>query len=196
MHVYKIAEQAVQDHGALQKVAELAGFLAVIIDVQPEVIVEIGSDVGGTLWAWQQVGARRVIGVDLPNAKFSSGCYAMRKSNNLESHGSEVVYGDSHHPDTLNALVELLGDDHVDVLFIDGDHTYDGVKQDFETYAPLVRPGGIIGCHDICNHGRPDVQVDAWWKSLRVDKQEIITDPPDWGGIGFIRMPNLSEVAA
>jgi predicted O-methyltransferase YrrM len=192
MHPLKIAHTAVAEHGALQKPAELAGFLALVMDLHPQVVVEIGSDVGGTLWAWQQLGARRVIGVDLPNAKFSSGCYAMRKSNDLEAHGSEVVYGDSHDTETLQRLVDLLGDDEIDLLFIDGDHTYDGVEQDFYMYGPLVRPGGIIGLHDICNHGRPDVQVDQWWRTLRVPKEEIITDPPTWGGIGVIHQPAVA----
>jgi hypothetical protein len=30
----------------------------------------------------------------------------------------------------------------VDFLFIDGDHTYEGVKKDFEMYSPLVRREG------------------------------------------------------
>jgi hypothetical protein len=34
-------------------------------------------------------------------------------------------------------------------LFIDGDHTYEGVRRDFEMYSPLVRKGGIIAFHDI-----------------------------------------------
>jgi len=34
------------------------------------------------------------------------------------------------------------------VLFPDGDHSYEGVKRDFEMYSPLVRPGGIIAFHD------------------------------------------------
>jgi predicted O-methyltransferase YrrM len=37
----------------------------------------------------------------------------------------------------------------LDFLFIDGDHTYEGVKQDFEMYTPLVRKGGLVAMHDI-----------------------------------------------
>jgi predicted O-methyltransferase YrrM len=33
-------------------------------------------------------------------------------------------------------------------LLIDADHSYDGVKADFETWAPLVAPGGTIVFHD------------------------------------------------
>jgi len=190
----EIARTAIQSFGALQKEAELAGFLALVMDLAPQVVVEIGADVGGTLYAWQQIGARRVIGVDLPNAKFSSGCYALRKSNELDPHGSEVVYGDSHDEATALQLRDLLDGDEVDMLFIDGDHSYDGVEQDFYMYGPMVRPGGIIGCHDICNHGRPDVQVDQWWASLRIPKEEIITEPTTWGGIGVVRVPQLVAV--
>ena len=32
----------------------------------------------------------------------------------------------------------------IDFLFLDGDHSYEGVRRDFENYAPLVRPGGIV----------------------------------------------------
>lgn len=33
-------------------------------------------------------------------------------------------------------------------LFIDADHSYAGVKADFETWFPLVAPGGIVAFHD------------------------------------------------
>lgn len=36
----------------------------------------------------------------------------------------------------------------MDILFIDSDHTYDGVKRDFELYSTLIKDDGIIGLHD------------------------------------------------
>jgi hypothetical protein len=38
----------------------------------------------------------------------------------------------------------------IDVLFIDGDHSYDGVKGDYERHAPNVKQGGVIFFHDAC----------------------------------------------
>jgi len=38
--------------------------------------------------------------------------------------------------------------DMIDFLHIDGDHTYEGVKLDWELYSPKVRPGGYITVHD------------------------------------------------
>ena len=36
----------------------------------------------------------------------------------------------------------------IDYLHIDADHTYEGVKKDFELYATIMNPNGIISIHD------------------------------------------------
>jgi len=38
--------------------------------------------------------------------------------------------------------------DHLDLLFIDGDHSYSGVKADWETYKHFLRSGSIVVFHD------------------------------------------------
>jgi len=183
--VIDIALAAVGQHGALQKPAELAEALAQFNELKPQVIVEIGCDAGGTLWAWQQTGAR-VIGVDLPKAGFSTG-------RDLDT-DAEIVYGDSHDPATRDALAEVLGSEPIDVLFIDGDHTYDGVRIDYELYSPLVRPGGIVAFHDICVHpGRADVGVYLLWQQLDGQKTEIVTAPATWGGFGLLQLPESEK---
>ncbi|WP_202307487.1 FkbM family methyltransferase [Mesorhizobium sp. L-8-10] len=45
-----------------------------------------------------------------------------------------------------------------DVLIIDGDHSFDGVKFDFENYAPMVRPGGYILFDDYDVPEWPDIK--------------------------------------
>ena len=44
-----------------------------------------------------------------------------------------------------------------DVIVIDGDHSYDGVKADFERYAEMVSPGGILIVDDYGSDDWPDV---------------------------------------
>lgn len=36
----------------------------------------------------------------------------------------------------------------LDFVYIDGDHSYDGVKKDIACYSEHVRPGGVIGGHN------------------------------------------------
>jgi len=190
MHPLAIARTAVADHGAIQKVGELSAFLALVMDLDPlELVVEVGSFDGGTLWAWQQI-CPEVVGVDLPPPGHED-------TVRLNSLGCQIVCGDSHDPATLNRLEALIEGRSVDMLFIDGDHTYDGVKADYEMYAPLVRPGGLVGFHDICQHpSMPFVQVNRFWATLDGDLETFISFPPIWGGIGVIRVPDDPDAAA
>lgn len=188
MHPLTIARAAIEEHGAIQKPQELAGFLALVMDIEPlRTIVEVGAFAGGTLWAWHQLGAR-VIGVDMPPPGYPDG----PQVNDL---GMTVICGDSHDPATREQLLAELAGDPVDMLFIDGDHTYEGVKADYELYSPLVRPGGIIGFHDICRHaGMPFIEVQRFWFTLDGEKEELVASPATWGGIGVLRAEDQAEV--
>jgi predicted O-methyltransferase YrrM len=80
----------------------------------------------------------------------------------------------------------------LDFLFIDGDHTYGGVRSDFEMYAPLVRKGGIVVFHDIVKHPpHLECDVDRFWREIRQRYRhvEIIKDPlQGWAGIGVLHV--------
>ena len=41
----------------------------------------------------------------------------------------------------------------VDLLFVDGDHTYEGAASDLTRWSPLVRPGGHVVLHDAVDTG-------------------------------------------
>jgi hypothetical protein len=59
-----------------------------------------------------------------------------------------------------------LRDKKVDFLFIDADHSYEGIKKDFEMYSLLVRKGGIIAFHDIVPSGYPTLH--KFWNEVKV----------------------------
>ena len=40
-------------------------------------------------------------------------------------------------------------DDSLDFVFIDADHTYEGVKKDIDAWYPKVKKGGLVSGHDI-----------------------------------------------
>ena len=75
------------------------------------------------------------------------------------------ITGDSHLDETLNKVKEISP--VYDFLFIDGDHTYAGVKKDFEMYVPLVKERGLILMHDITNK---DAGVKDFWKEIKYPK--------------------------
>ena len=112
----------------------------------------------------------------------------------LPTQRGRFIRGDSHDPVIRTAAVAAL-DAPIDVLMIDGDHTYAGVRKDFEEYAPLVRAGGLIVFHDILPHpGVPACQVDRLWREIRDGYQHHEYCEPDhdagwgqWGGIGVLR---------
>ena len=59
------------------------------------------------------------------------------------------IEGSSHSEGTHSQLSSLLKKKKIDLLFIDGDHSYEGVKKDFEIYKSFVSNKGIIAFHDI-----------------------------------------------
>jgi len=59
--------------------------------------------------------------------------------------GVTLVVGDSRVVD--------LPEPGIDLLFIDGDHTYEGASADLRRWSPLVRPGGHLVLHDAVDTG-------------------------------------------
>jgi predicted O-methyltransferase YrrM len=57
----------------------------------------------------------------------------------------------------------------VDLVFLDGDHAYESVRQDVLDWAPKVRPGGFLALHDVVHpvHDGPRRAVDELLRSDR-----------------------------
>ena len=60
----------------------------------------------------------------------------------LDNNQFELIIGDSHSPETLNILKSKIS--QIDILYIDGEHSYPSVIQDFNDYKDLVCEGGYI----------------------------------------------------
>jgi cephalosporin hydroxylase len=155
--------------------SEISRLAELVQQRQPRTVVEIGTANGGTLFLWCQMAhpEATIVSIDLPGGIHGGG-YPYWKSFLYQRFPSSaqklhLLRGDSHKPEMLAQLKKILADDsQIDFLFIDGDHTYEGVKADFEMYAPLVRKGGLIAFHDICLHP-PEMgcHVDVFWAEIR-----------------------------
>lgn len=81
-----------------------------------------------------------------------------------------------------NRVIRVLGDSKqinwpfpVDMLYIDGDHSYDGIKGDCEAWLGKVRPGGLAVFHDYVLKGaKPTNQVAQVVDSFFQDKEPFV----------------------
>lgn len=78
------------------------------------------------------------------------------------------ILGDTHNLKTKEELEKRLKGRPINILFIDGAHSYEDAKRDFEMYSPLCTD--IIAFHDIwCRRysGRKGMQVWRFWDELK-----------------------------
>ncbi|MCG2633012.1 class I SAM-dependent methyltransferase [Bradyrhizobium sp. WYCCWR 13023] len=191
-----LARQSITKHGAIQHVDELARFSSMVRQIQPRRVLEIGTAQGGVFWLLCQISSpeAHLISLDLPpEERYSGGKKVDVDLERLKKTGQTVhaVTGSSHDPAILTRVKTILGESALDILFIDGDHTYEGVRQDYEMYHSLVRPGGLIAFHDIIHTKFENCQVDRFWGELagnaNIRTTELIgRTKSHFGGIGVI----------
>ena len=177
----------------LQVEDELASLLGDVKALNPATVLEIGTAQGGTLYLWTRLAREDalVVSVDLPGGKFGGGYSRLRipiyRRFARARQKLHLLRANSHDPSTLAKVKELFGARLIDLLFIDGDHTYEGVKQDWEMYSPLVRSGGLIVFHDISGN-YSDTEVKKHWDSIRANyvHKEYSSYPGGKCGIGVL----------
>ncbi|UCH75599.1 MAG: class I SAM-dependent methyltransferase [Rhodospirillales bacterium] len=177
---------------SLQVLSEITALAREVEALRPQVILEIGTARGGTALIWAYLAQKRLITCDLLDKRgFADLVRAFPPPGSACE--VSVLIGDSHASEFAETVKRTLDGDPVDFLFIDGDHTEEGVAQDYAMYAPLVRPGGLVAFHDIVDHQPLATnQVHHFWKKVRVgaDVKEIVDNPNQCGfGIGVLRVP-------
>ena len=174
-----------------QREYEVKALAEIVHALYPLRLLEIGTYQGGTLAYWCRAAAEgaQIIGVD---NRAADGLWARWMGpNELRYHHLQM---DSHEQQTRRIVEELLDGEPLDFLFIDGDHTVEGVTKDFMLYGPLVRKGGVIAFHDILNpspeRNQDHIRVSLLWKRIRnagYMTRELIAHPDQtWGGIGVV----------
>jgi predicted O-methyltransferase YrrM len=158
-------------------------------------IVEIGTADSGTHLLLSELiySSKIMVAIDLEIRNRIS-----MSAINTNNDSRMVIKGSSHSHETYSKLKMVLGGDKIDLLFIDGDHTYSGVKNDFEIYKKLVSPKGIVAFHDIVpdNFSRTGVKTSSYvgdvpkfWNEIK-DQFKYVefkdTNDQDGCGIGVI----------
>jgi len=176
---------------SVQKRDEILALANAVQSIKPRTILEIGTCNGGTLFIWSNLASDCVITCDLNKTKIREELYQSFPPTDSDCIVTSLA-GDSHDEKFLEKVKASLNGREVDFLFIDGDHTEEGVKSDYYMYSPLVRKGGIIAFHDILEkQPTPDNQVYYFWKEIKnsTNTEEFVKDYDQTGfGIGIIKV--------
>lgn len=174
--------EAVVSNGTYQNPWELEQFLSIVYGLAPRRILEIGAMYGGTLAHWLDI-AYEVVVVD-DQMRAADEWRAWASEADCELH---LLQGDSRDPEIIAQAAEL---GPYDLVFLDGDHSYEAVSSDFENY-----PGAVVALHDI--FPRPGYGVSALWDEIKnrpgarwveICHDEIVADMEGRCGVGVVWM--------
>lgn len=185
----QIIDVAFMMFNIVQNREEITWMAKEVKKIEPRHILEIGSERGGSMYIWDMIAQKgKRISVDMCDANTKTfrelAFKKMGTFNNIT-----FIESNSHSKETYDRVVKELAGAKVDFLFLDGDHSYDGVKQDFEMYSPLVREGGLIGFHDVIEseqNKKTNTLVYKFWQELPASKRkEKIVGGKDIFGVGL-----------
>lgn len=178
----------------MQNPVEIAELVRVVQARRPRHVLEIGTAKGGTLFLLAESAAEdaHLVSLDLPRGR-NGGGYPAWKAPIYESFARAgrritLLRANSHDPASRDEAARHAGPQGYDLIMIDADHSYAGVKTDFELYSPLLAPGGMIVMHDILhNRFDPEIDVAPFWREVRARYPETseIVGHPDQGNFGI-----------
>ena len=126
----------------------------VVQEVRPKTLVELGTHTGNSYFSFCQAVAEH----QLPTK-----CYAIdtwEGDTHSGTYGEDIYRSVSHYNQdhyspfsslmrmTFDSALQSFQEGGVDLLHIDGLHTYEAVRHDFESWQPKLSPNAIVFFHD------------------------------------------------
>ena len=143
-----------------------------LIDLlRPASIVELGTRNGISYCAFCQAVqqlevASSCVAVDSWSGDAHTGSYGPRVLAELHRYHDPLYGGFSRLQQcTFDEAAAGFPDGSIDLLHIDGLHTYEAARHDFETWLPRLSPRAVVLFHDIAEHNR-DFGVWHLWEEL------------------------------
>ena len=145
-----------------------------VLNTRPDVVVELGTHHGTSFFSFCQAVKdsglnTKLYAIDTWKGDKHAGFYdetvlqsveEIRKSH-YENVNAYLVRKE------FNEAIHDFSDNSIDILHIDGLHTYEAVKHDYETWLPKVKKDGIILFHDIDAIDHKDFGVYKLWNELK-----------------------------
>lgn len=176
-------------------------FKFLIRELKPKVFVELGTHNGFSYF----VGCQTIEELNLPTRSFAvdhwiGDPHAGEFDDSVYAGVAEINRSFMNFSNLLKMsfleATSVIPDNSVDLLHIDGFHTYEAVKEDFETWLPKLTNDAVIILHDI--HVRhADFGVYKYWAELK-KKFNTIEFMGSYGlgviFLGNIESPNLRHI--
>lgn len=165
----------------------------IIESVRPKLLVELGAYNGLSFFAFCQ----SMLENNVDGVAYAIDCWEGDK--HTDSYDDSIYKGVQEHArENYRGFTYLLKmffsealqhfqEDSIDLLHIDGLHTYDAVKEDFTTWYPKVKPGGLVLFHDVMAKIK---DFGAWKYFEELEKEHDETFKFYHGfGLGVLRKP-------
>ena len=146
-------------------------------------ILEIGRCYGGSAFLFAVAGDHHSMITSIDVAPQNDQLLQIALQRSGLAHKVQLLVGDSGQAATIM--------DFCDLIFVDGDHSYNGVRQDYEHWRKAVKPGGYLAFHNAA-YGRPyTITVPGVYQltqEIAARDGESYTRQPDVGSLAlFIR---------
>lgn len=163
---------------------EITGIVERVREREPETMLELGTHFGGSLYVWMRAlsSLETVVSIDLqfaPTIRLFE-TVARESSQNLS-----IIQGNANDIEIRNRAVKKAKTTEFDFIYIDADHSYEGIKKHFELYRPLVSSGGIIcmNCIEDDNY-----EVKKFWNEIKseYDCEKVSGERPGVSGLVYV----------
>jgi len=164
----------------------------IVSAVRPELLVELGTYGGLSYFIFcQSMMDNNIDGsafaIDTWQGDAQTGGYDNSIWQQVDDHSRDYYRGISYL--LRMKFCEAVGqfdDNSIELLHIDGLHTYEAVKEDFESWYPKVKPGGVILFHDIAAR-LESFGVRQFWEEIESAHQTFAFK--HGFGLGVLRKP-------
>ncbi|WMJ67728.1 class I SAM-dependent methyltransferase [Stenotrophomonas sp. 24(2023)] len=172
--------------------------------LQPQSIVELGTHRGSSFLAFcqavqEQGQTTRVFAIDTWEGDEHAGYYGDEIYNTLRDYQQRNYAGISEMLRMrFNEALPYFADGSVDLLHIDGLHTYDAVREDFESWLPKLSDRAVVIFHDTCVRERG---FGVWQYWSEISRQYPAFEFTHTHGLGVLlvgrqHVPALADLAA
>lgn len=168
-----------------------------IQEFAPKIFVELGTHSGNSYFTFCQSiaesgGSTKCYAVDTWQGDEHAGQYKDDVFNKVNTHNQQNYAEFSQLLRmTFDNATTLFEDESVELLHIDGLHTYEAVRYDFETWLPKLAPGAVVMFHDT-NVRERNFGVWKLWQELKAhypNNLEFVHSH----GLGVLQLNNAPE---